>query len=906
MSEAVSSLMEEEAASTATPRPEKKPFATYASFADYQNILLRTIMELTAAAGKLPSPGQEYDYYNSFPLFKRVMTAEGQSILGLMSLLTSQQTGKQNVFQMDGTDFDEKVELLTEINDILLERAGISLDVARGVKREQNEIQLATVSKKIDTIWNRRNEKFKKDSTASITLLTAKNVTRPQLSFPDKIDNSNSPFVPRIKEKLNALKPLAILVEKQEDGRDVFSHPYEVEIEAFQPTVEEMTPNVRDPLSVADTPLMMINSPEEVEEMMAHLRTQCSIAVDLEHHSFRSFQGFTCLIQISTWEKDFIVDALVLRAHLHVLNDVMTNPRIVKVLHGAASDVQWLQRDFGVYLVNLFDTGVAAKLLNFERLSLSFLLKHYMSVDADKRFQLVDWRIRPLPNEMVAYARGDTHYLLAIFERMKRDLVDASNAQGNLIRAAWERSSQICLRRYEKPLLDQDSHLQLMKASHKKLNDKQMYALKHIYAWRDRLAREQDESTGYVLPNHMLLHICELLPREVQGIIACCNPCPPLVKQQLNELHQIILRAREVQLTNPLLSAPKLDIPIPSSLHSIDMDNMLHVIHDIPQTHTQDEGHVRLPTLIDDTGYPIRNEDRPNTNKGTDIIAPRLARSKLFPHRDEKDYVTKYRLPLRLYVRAGPNGQIEQLRMITPYERYVKELERADRERESLNQMLQRAKQSAELSQPVEYPAASASTGKVQATEGEAKQQDDKSSDIDEKEDQDMEPAIIRGARKRKWQEPAIPFAGGEETSYKNTQSSKLEKRMKKKELQKIKRRQQTQPFDYGAAIQQQQEESQQTREQQKCHKGQQQSGPSGSHRRFHNHQQTQKRKQFDDMDELRKAESSRPAGRGRGGSPRGINKPRQGLKFRGGNRSMIVSRGRGQGGVSSTQWPSK
>lgn len=123
------------------------------------------------------------------------------------------------------------------------------------------------------------------------------------------------------------------------------------------------------------------------------------------------------------------MDALVLRGQLPVLNEVTTDPAIVKVLHGAISDVQWLQRDFGVYIVNLFDTGVAAKLLEFERLSLSFLLKHYMSVEADKRFQLVDWRIRPLPEEMVAYARGDTHYLLAIFERMKKDLSDCSNTQ---------------------------------------------------------------------------------------------------------------------------------------------------------------------------------------------------------------------------------------------------------------------------------------------------------------------------------------------------------------------------------------------------------------------------------------------------------------------------------------------
>ena len=52
----------------------------------------------------------------------------------------------------------------------------------------------------------------------------------------------------------------------------------------------------------------------------------------------------------------------------------------------------------------------------------------------------------------------------------------------------------------------------------------------------------------YVLPNHMLLQICGILPREKQGILACCNPIPPLVRQYLNELHAMIVKARESPL----------------------------------------------------------------------------------------------------------------------------------------------------------------------------------------------------------------------------------------------------------------------------------------------------------------------------------------------------------------------
>ena len=51
----------------------------------------------------------------------------------------------------------------------------------------------------------------------------------------------------------------------------------------------------------------------------------------LQHHSYRSFMGFCCLMQISTREEDFIVDTIDLREDLQVLNEVFTNPSILKV-----------------------------------------------------------------------------------------------------------------------------------------------------------------------------------------------------------------------------------------------------------------------------------------------------------------------------------------------------------------------------------------------------------------------------------------------------------------------------------------------------------------------------------------------------------------------------------------------
>ncbi len=68
--------------------------------------------------------------------------------------------------------------------------------------------------------------------------------------------------------------------------------------------------------------------------------------------------------------------------------------------------------------------------------------------------------------------------------------------------------------------------------------------MKDVFAWRDKVARTEDESPEFVLPKHMLLKITTELPREMQGILACCNPIPPLVRQNLQALHLLILKAR--------------------------------------------------------------------------------------------------------------------------------------------------------------------------------------------------------------------------------------------------------------------------------------------------------------------------------------------------------------------------
>ncbi|XP_075696760.1 exosome complex component 10-like [Rhinoderma darwinii] len=95
------------------------------------------------------------------------------------------------------------------------------------------------------------------------------------------------------------------------------------------------------------------------------------------------------------------------------------------------------------------------------------------------------------------------------------------------------------------------------------------------------MARKEDESTGYVLPNHMLMKISEELPKEPQGIVACCNPVPPLVRQQINELCLLLRQAREMPLRKTETSSAKKKGPMPNPEK---MENLLFGPHDLSKT----------------------------------------------------------------------------------------------------------------------------------------------------------------------------------------------------------------------------------------------------------------------------------------------------------------------------------
>ncbi len=112
-----------------------------------------------------------------------------------------------------------------------------------------------------------------------------------------------------------------------------YNHPYETEIRTSRypaPTRVKADPIPFVPYESSQATL--VDTPEALLSMLDELRQAKEIAVDIEHHDEHSYIGLVSLMQISTRDRDWIVDTLKpWRERLQVLNEVFTDPNILKV-----------------------------------------------------------------------------------------------------------------------------------------------------------------------------------------------------------------------------------------------------------------------------------------------------------------------------------------------------------------------------------------------------------------------------------------------------------------------------------------------------------------------------------------------------------------------------------------------
>jgi ribonuclease D len=303
---------------------------------------------------------------------------------------------------------------------------------------------------------------------------------------------------------------------------------------------------------------VFVAEPAALGKMVGEFIGQPYLAVDTESNSLFAYQEQICLMQFSTLTADYLLDPLAL-PDLSALAPVFADPKTEKVFHASEYDLICLKRDFGFKFTNIFDTMAAGRILGRTALSLGSILQEEFGLELDKRYQRANWGKRPLTQEMLDYARLDSHYLIPLRERM-----DSALKEAGLRALAQEDFDRAC--KVNVPVTDGNNENLWRLVKNQEINPQQAAVLQELVCYRNRQAQSADLPPFKILSNETLMEIALACPKtaaDFEGITG-------LTQRNIDRHGNALLRAVQKGLQAPPLYRPSRPRPDEKYVERVD------------------------------------------------------------------------------------------------------------------------------------------------------------------------------------------------------------------------------------------------------------------------------------------------------------------------------------------------
>jgi DNA polymerase-1 len=167
----------------------------------------------------------------------------------------------------------------------------------------------------------------------------------------------------------------------------------------------------------------LVTDAEDLASVAKTLKSAEIVGADIETTALNPRDGKMRLLQLSTPEETFVVDVFEVQ-DISPLRSVLEDGP-VKTLHHAKFDHAFLWAEHGISLSPIFDTMLAAQLLDGGEYGPSYALEavaeRYLDETVDKTARGEDWS-GELSREQLEYAARDAAILLPLHERLKEAL----------------------------------------------------------------------------------------------------------------------------------------------------------------------------------------------------------------------------------------------------------------------------------------------------------------------------------------------------------------------------------------------------------------------------------------------------------------------------------------------------
>lgn len=259
----------------------------------------------------------------------------------------------------------------------------------------------------------------------------------------------------------------------------------------------------------------LIDQPGQLAPLLAALDRVDEVALDTEADNMFHYRTRVCLLQFLVAGEIFLVDVLA-PLPLQPLWDRLATKHLL--MHGSDFDLRLLADLCQFRPKSIYDTMLAAQLLNRPRIGLAALLEQHFGVVLDKEGQKANWSKRPITQKLLDYASLDVWHLPALRDILTRELA-------LLDRLDW--LDQQCRRQIESGLLgfprDDENDWRIGKSE--RLRGRGLGVLHAIWHWREDCARTLDVPPFKVCNGDLLIDIAYAAEdgESVDAILAQVN-----------------------------------------------------------------------------------------------------------------------------------------------------------------------------------------------------------------------------------------------------------------------------------------------------------------------------------------------------------------------------------------------
>jgi len=234
------------------------------------------------------------------------------------------------------------------------------------------------------------------------------------------------------------------------------------------------------------------------------------LAIDTEFVRTRTLYPKLGLLQVFDGKQLALIDPVAIN-DLSPFWQLLTNEKIVKVLHACSEDLEVFLTSANCKPVNLIDSQIIMSFLG-HGLSMGYaaMVEHFTGIALDKSESRTDWMKRPLTQRQLDYASADVDYLFQLYPKFMSEIEQV----GRLDYAKQE--TQLLIDKKFTPI-DEDNLYSQMKLACR-LNSQQLNTLQHLARWRFQQAKKRDLPIGFVAKDHTLMAIAQYNPQTIEAM----------------------------------------------------------------------------------------------------------------------------------------------------------------------------------------------------------------------------------------------------------------------------------------------------------------------------------------------------------------------------------------------------